>query len=225
MSEAHDRVRELLGAHVLGGLDAGDRRSVEEHLPTCGGCRAELARYAPLPALLGRVARRPDGDDAEPAAGDPAGAVPVQLLHAVDAELGRHRRSRLLRAGAAVAVAAAVLLTGVLVGRRLDQGTDPVGVAFVLSAPATGPADPAQGEVVAVARPWGASLTLQVSGLLERGPFRLEVRGAGGVVERAATWGPTPSGVMQVVAATSLAPEEITGLTVVTDAGEVLGSG
>src|SRR5215469_1983858 len=51
-----------LGVYVLGAADAEERRRVQAHLPTCRACRAELARIAPLPALLANVppSMRPD---------------------------------------------------------------------------------------------------------------------------------------------------------------------
>jgi anti-sigma factor RsiW len=44
-----------LGAYVLGALELGERRHVEEHLRQCPECSAELAEFAALPGLLDRV--------------------------------------------------------------------------------------------------------------------------------------------------------------------------
>jgi anti-sigma factor RsiW len=44
-----------LGAYVLGALEAGERRRVEEHLRHCPECAAELAEFSALPGLLDRV--------------------------------------------------------------------------------------------------------------------------------------------------------------------------
>jgi anti-sigma factor RsiW len=44
-----------LGAYVLGALDPGDRRRVDEHLRHCPECAAELAEFSALPGLLDRV--------------------------------------------------------------------------------------------------------------------------------------------------------------------------
>ena len=51
----HDDVRLWLGAYVLEALDATDARTVQEHLGGCLGCRAELAEFAVLLELLGRL--------------------------------------------------------------------------------------------------------------------------------------------------------------------------
>ena len=44
-----------LGAYVLGALEPGERRRVEEHLDRCPSCAAEVAELGPLTDLLDRV--------------------------------------------------------------------------------------------------------------------------------------------------------------------------
>ncbi len=58
-------VRLSLGAYVLGALDPADRSRVDAHLSGCPDCRDELASFAALPGLLGRVSR--SEIEAEPA--------------------------------------------------------------------------------------------------------------------------------------------------------------
>ena len=55
MTAPDDGVRILLGAYVLGGVDAVDRRQVKDHLPHCPECCAELVDRATLLALLRRI--------------------------------------------------------------------------------------------------------------------------------------------------------------------------
>ena len=50
----HDAVIDL-GAYVLGALEPGERRRVDEHLRSCPACAAEFAEFAALPGLLNRV--------------------------------------------------------------------------------------------------------------------------------------------------------------------------
>ena len=96
-----------LGAYVLGALEPGERRRIEEHLQRCPSCSAELAEFAGLPELLDRV----DPADLTPAAVAPspelfarmsAAACPARA-HAdpgVDAgRRGRDRRARRRRHG------------------------------------------------------------------------------------------------------------------------------
>jgi anti-sigma factor RsiW len=42
----------LLGAYLLGGLDAGDLQAFEAHLQECGQCRSELSVLEKVPVLL-----------------------------------------------------------------------------------------------------------------------------------------------------------------------------
>jgi hypothetical protein len=110
----HD-LRPLIGAHVLGGLEADEAALVREHLATCPGCAAEYARLAPLPGLLTLAA------GAESALADPpADALEERLLDVIarEAPARRRRRRRLPRlrrrgwiaAGVATAALAAALV-------------------------------------------------------------------------------------------------------------------
>lgn len=135
--DAHAAVRVLLGASVLGLLRDDERRTVEDHLLRCEACRREVARLAPLPALLHRtrafdsasdapVALGPEPTsvpgrptDAEPAtettARDTAGPpVPVRLPDGVVAAAQHHvaRRRRWRRTAGIGASAAALALVG-----------------------------------------------------------------------------------------------------------------
>jgi hypothetical protein len=47
--------RVALGVYVLGAIDPDERELVDAHLATCEACRAELAEFADLPALLALV--------------------------------------------------------------------------------------------------------------------------------------------------------------------------
>jgi hypothetical protein len=47
--------RVALGVYVLGAIDPAERALVDAHLATCEACRAELAEFADLPALLALV--------------------------------------------------------------------------------------------------------------------------------------------------------------------------
>ena len=54
--DAHQRLRELLGAHALGHpLDAIDSTALRAHLDGCAACRAELEEIAPLREALADV--------------------------------------------------------------------------------------------------------------------------------------------------------------------------
>jgi hypothetical protein len=70
--DTHAAVRVLLGASVLGLLRGDERRTVEDHLLRCEACRREVARLAPLPALLHRTRAF---DSASGGAGETAGGA------------------------------------------------------------------------------------------------------------------------------------------------------
>ncbi|WP_435737867.1 zf-HC2 domain-containing protein [Cellulosimicrobium sp. PMB13] len=121
-----DPYREWDAAYVLGALGPKDRRTFEDHLTTCGTCRASVTDLAGMPGLLGMLT--PEHATALVAAGsaDPSGeagppsdgvgeVVPLTALAAG----ARHRRARrrglLVAAGVALVVgggAAGVALTG-----------------------------------------------------------------------------------------------------------------
>lgn len=117
--EQHRTLREMLGAHALGGLDLREELAVRAHLDGCPHCRAELAELAPLAAALQLV--DPDG---VPAAVTPPPDLGARIAGQVAQEqtlrnrrARRDRRSRVLAAAAAVAVLAA----GTSTALRLQQ--------------------------------------------------------------------------------------------------------
>lgn len=48
----HEDYSEMLAAHALGALDAGERRALEAHLSSCAECRAELDQWQETAATL-----------------------------------------------------------------------------------------------------------------------------------------------------------------------------
>ena len=69
-----ESVHQLLGAYLLGGLEADEARAFEDHLRTCATCRQELEELESLPALLDAV---PAADAVALAA---AGSARLQLV-------------------------------------------------------------------------------------------------------------------------------------------------
>jgi anti-sigma-K factor RskA len=55
-------IEELIGAYALDALEPDERQVVDQHLPTCPRCRAELADHLEVAAMLGNTgAPAPDG--------------------------------------------------------------------------------------------------------------------------------------------------------------------
>jgi anti-sigma-K factor RskA len=85
----HEDYKELLALEAVGALDAGERRALAEHLPSCAECRAELrdlsdtasalaytvAPVVPPPALRARVLERVRAVDPSEVFVDPSEAL------------------------------------------------------------------------------------------------------------------------------------------------------
>lgn len=113
----------VIGAYLLGAIDAEERGAIEAHLDDCVSCRDELVGLAPLPGLLSRV---PVGDVT---ATEQPPVVPKPPAR-------RRSRNRLVIRGRyrrrTLAVAAVILgFVGVFAGGLVPVSPDP---------PATAPA-------------------------------------------------------------------------------------
>lgn len=214
MNHNHRETRLLLGAYILGGLDPSDRARVEAHLPDCAGCRDELSRAAALPGLLRRADALPDPEPA------PEPSVAETLQPRLIAQL-RSQRKRRRRRSLGVLLAAAVLAVALALTPQLLRPPAAEVAAVLVLHPATGTGS---GEAALTARPWGTSLALTAAQLPTHGPFTLEVTSRSGTAERAATWGTTSDGHVQVTGATSLQPGDIDRVQVRGPAGVLLQS-
>jgi anti-sigma factor RsiW len=195
-SERH----QLLGAYLLGGLDAEDLKGFESHLQACARCRDELSRLEKVPALLDALPVPdavaltvvPAGSGAPPA---PAAGAPVHLL-AVLAR--RRRRARRRWTALAGAVAAACLAVGLAVGPLLNRPAPPDATYSVQS---TGGL---QFRIDLARKTWGTELAVNGSSLPSDGTLSLWVRDRAGAEDRACAWTATPSGRVRVTGATPI---------------------
>ncbi|MDQ0689236.1 zf-HC2 domain-containing protein [Arthrobacter sp. W4I7] len=189
---------QLLGAYLLGGLDAVDLKSFEDHLRECAQCRGELGRLEKVPALLDAVPV-PDAValtvvPSAPIAA-PTAAAPVALL----AELA-HRRRKVRRRWAALAgaVAAACLAVGLAVGPLLGRAPQPDATYSVQSGGGL------QFSIDLARKTWGTELAVNGSSLPADGTLSLWVRDRAGGEDRACAWTATPSGRVKVTGATPI---------------------
>jgi Putative zinc-finger len=217
VNTGHDETKLLLGAYILGGLDETDRRALETHLPQCPDCRDELTAFAPLPGLLRRLPAK--GQTVTPAVVEPD-APPTdpgldRLLRQVRGRRRIRRAWLTLAAGLVLVLALGAGLT--LLGRA--GGTTPGGVAVTFADPG---ASGLTGSAVLTARPWGTSIAVSLADLTTTVPCQLQVIGADGRTELAATWGPPPNGRAQIVGATSFQPGAVMALVIVDATGQVL---
>ncbi|MGF9650179.1 zf-HC2 domain-containing protein [Pseudarthrobacter oxydans] len=190
----------LLGAYLLGGLDAEDLRIFAAHLQGCARCRDELGRLEKVPALLDALpvpdavalTLVPAGPGAPPAR---AAGAPVPLL----SELSRRRRKVRRRWAALVgAVAAACLAVGLGVGPVLNRPAQPDASYSVQSG------DGLQFSIDLARKTWGTELAVNGSSLPSDGTLSLWVRDRAGGEDRACAWTATPSGRVRVTGATPI---------------------
>jgi anti-sigma-K factor RskA len=205
----HHELQLLLGAYVLGGLDADDRRLLEEHLPSCKTCTAELARFAAVPGLL-QLAPAPAP---EPVTA-PEDSLP-KLISAANAERSTRQRRRWMLAAAAVAL----VLSGVAGGLLLvDRNTGPTPTEVVSTADAH-----VVGSAVLSAREWGTEVHLELD-YLPRGsqPYTAWAVDRYGHEEQAAAWRLPPGGRCSVTGATSFPRTELDRIEVRSADGKTL---
>ena len=202
MSDCHE-LRLLLGAYVLGALDANEAGTVREHVAECPGCAAEYARLAPLPGLLTLAAGAEAAVDEPPPA-----ALEERLLDAVALETPtRHRRRRPRwrrprRTWLAAGAVTAALAAGVA-GVVLTQSDDPPsGYGVTLQASAAAPQASAWARLRQVTD--GTSMHLWVKGLPHDAGAVYEVHcDAPGWSASAGTFRVGPDGAANVVLTTA----------------------
>jgi hypothetical protein len=227
-------VRLSLGAYVLGALDPADRSRVDAHLAGCAECRDELASFAGLPGLLGRVSR--EEVESEPV--DPGPQLLERLLGAAAAERRHDRRRRLLTSVAASAIV--LVAIGVTIGVTQDHhsASTPVAAASAPPAPgtfktfsATNPQTHVQATITEWKKGWGASVEVSVVGVtadLAGDSCHLVAVGPGGKTDVAASWSAPAAGYsggpskVNASGSTALAAKDITAFKVVGSDGATL---
>lgn len=197
MTPEHQRSHEALAAYVLGALDPGERRELEQHLSQCRGCTDELARLTPLPGLLGRVSEDEVSADLL--------VPPDDLLDGVIGRLAQEERAlrTLVRRWRSAAIAAsfvAIVAVAVAVAPWQSQ-PDRV---IVAASPAATDAAAATGQAAAIAWEWGTTVEIRAQDLPQRDVYVLWAVSEDGRRERAGTWGATASGQAQVRGASSI---------------------
>lgn len=210
-----DEPHVLLGAYILGGLDAEERGRFEAHLKECAQCRAQVADFAPLPALLSKV--DPADLDTDTTDGGESEAVLHDMLAARRVATKRRVRRR-VALGACAAVLAAVAL--VLVVPRGDTTPPGTGTFAMRSVAAAG----ASGSVTLTPKPWGTAIVLDLTQLPTDGVFTLRTMDDSGQMQPAATWAAMPTGAGVVQGATSIPMPKLRKLNIVDANNTVLAS-
>ncbi|MFD2363747.1 MULTISPECIES: zf-HC2 domain-containing protein [unclassified Arthrobacter] len=187
----------LMGAYVLGGLDAADAALFESHLQACAACRKELAVLEKVPMLLDALPV-PDAVALTAASGG-SGAVPASVPVQLFDELARRRRKVRRRwAALAGAVAAACLAVGLAVGPLLVRPPQPDATYSVAAGSGL------QVNIDMARKTWGTELAVSGSSLPSQGTLSLWVRDRAGGEDRACAWTATPSGKVKITGATPI---------------------
>lgn len=188
---------QLLGAYLLGGLDAVDRAAFESHLRQCADCREQLAGLEKLPMVLDALPV-PDAvalTVVSAGAASPHAAAPAPLL----SKLARRRRtSRRRWAALTAAAAAACLALGIAAGPLLARPAQPDATYSVQSGAGL------QFSIDLARKTWGTELAVNGSSLPQDGTLSLWVRDRAGGEDRACAWSATPSGRVKVTGATPI---------------------
>jgi len=194
----NDDVHQLLGAYLLGGLDAADSRRFEAHLVECADCRAELAGLEGLPALLD-VVPVPDAVALTTAQRVlvPAGPVPSPPRAVLDELASRRRKSRRRWAALVAAVAAACLALGLAAGPLLLNRPPQPDASYSVQS-----GDGLRFSVDLARKTWGTELAVNGSSMPQDGTLSLWIRDRDGAEDRACAWTATPSGRVRVTGAT-----------------------
>ncbi|WP_258803752.1 anti-sigma factor family protein [Pseudarthrobacter sp. NS4] len=188
---------QLLGAYLLGGLDAVDRAAFDSHLQQCADCREQLAGLEKLPVVLDALPVPDAVALTVVSAGtvSPQTAAPARLL----SKLARRRRtSRRRWAALTAAVAAACLALGIAAGPLLARPAQPDATYSVQSGAGL------QFSIDLARKTWGTELAVNGSSLPRDGTLSLWVRDRGGGEDRACAWSATPSGRVKVTGATPI---------------------
>jgi len=190
-------------SYVLGALEPQERREFEEHLAGCDRCRREVNEFTPLPGLLAKA--RPE--DVEPA----PRVVTTNAVRRARAEwvnLDRSRRRWRWVAGAATAVAAAVLLVPTLFA---SSDSDAV---WQVDSPI------ASGSVSLESKAWGTAIHLDLSDLPRYEGYIAWVVDLEGNAQQVAAWSPTDSGRGVLASASSIGLEHIQAVAVTDLSGD-----
>ncbi|MEY9968088.1 anti-sigma factor RsiW [Streptacidiphilus sp. MAP12-16] len=231
-----------LGGYLLGALDPAERAAVEQHLTGCTLCRAELLRMAPLPGLLRHTpfeelpettAGTASPAHAGPATGPAEAAVeaPGGLDRAEQDDGDRTEQDDSRRHGprsprvrrdliaSALAVAALGTAIGIYMGTSVpaDDHARPV-----VTLSATDASTHVSTTATLTPEPSGTEVRLTLTGLPSGITCHLLVHARDGRTETAAGWASGYSRSTSIPASTSISPQDITRMDVVSDSGQLL---
>jgi anti-sigma factor RsiW len=166
---------ELLGAYVLGILEPGERREIEEHMEVCTSCRSEVEELREMETALGSVP--PEGFlEGRAEGGD---LLLQRTLRQARAEEASARRRCSWAVGLGAAASAVILFLGGFLVARIGatSGSEAAGPPTVTASPA--PSAPPEGVQVASAIDAGtqARMTVRMTPAVGWARFNASVTG------------------------------------------------
>ena len=212
-----DHEKDLLGAYVLGVLDADEHGAVASHLDDCAACRREVDDLRDLEAALGEIP--PEAFlDGPPPDGD---LLLRRTLAEVRAQSARRARfGRAAWALAAAAVVAIALAGGIVIGRSEPAASTPPIAAPLVGSATDARTGAAMIVTVGPAAGW-VRVHATITGVPPGSQCRLYVVAADGSREPAGSWLAGP-GETAVDGSALMAPGEVTAVQAETYAGEIL---
>ena len=195
----HQMYGEWSAAYVLGALDALERVEFETHLAACDKCQREVASFAPVPGLLGRL----DSAEVLTAPDRIANRAADKARSGWDRIVISRRRWRWT--AAAAAVAAVLALVGPIIGGG-DTGTV---TALALDATTT-----TSGEIAVQTRPWGTAVDIELTNLPDHERYVAWAVSNDGQWEQIASWGPTSNHSASVSAASSIPTDDLASVVI-----------
>ena len=158
----------------------------------------------------------------------PSSGLPDDLLGSLLDEVQLRRRNgagggpaRVLIAASVAAVLAAVLAVGTTLAAtrgRPDQNPSPAVAMSVTARPGFA----TTGSASLIAKPWGTSVTVDLTALPAGRTYLLKVIGPGGESQTAATWIGPANGTIHLTGATSWTPTSLTGIEVTDATGNTI---
>ena len=210
--------RHLMGLVALGLAEPAERAYVHEHCGGCADCAATLDELIALPDLMATV----DLEHAEAGLPEPSPELFRRIVAETRAELdeitARSRRRRVAYAGVGLAAASAAVLGAVWLQGANSQPTGP----DVLVASATNAGSHVHASLTVQRVESGSEIRLNLAGVAPGERCRLIAHGTNGAREVAGWWVASYDGAATVTGHTSIQPDEIAGLRVVTDSGQTL---
>ena len=205
-----------LGVYALGAADAAERHLIEDHLPECADCRAELANLAPLPQLLRQVPELWVAEQSTYIVG--RARPPAAREGSSVARGGRRAHSWRVVASTAAAALATGLASGLwLLPHTNDASTaDAVGTANETFS-ALNPVTHVYASAALTGTSWGTSIQVTAEGLPRGQVCWLIVHSRTGGTEVDAYWQARVDGRISVPGSAAWQPSDIAEVQVVTN--------